>query len=56
MEEAKILLQEARDNITEAIEILKEECPSEVVLQEELRQNKIELWEKIHEINLLDSN
>ena len=43
MEEAKILLQEARDNVEEAIEILKEECPAEIVLCEELREEKIKL-------------
>lgn len=53
MEQVRELLETARDNVEEAIEILKDECPAEVVLQEELRQNKIELWEKIHEINCL---
>lgn len=43
MEEIKELLETARDNIDEAIEILKEECPTEITLQEELREEKIKL-------------
>lgn len=43
MEEAKALLKEARDKVEEAIEILKEECPTETIIAEELQENKIQI-------------
>lgn len=53
MELAKQLLQEARNNIEEAIEIIKEEKPLEFELHEYLRQEKIIIGSKIAEIDLM---
>ena len=43
MEQIKELLENARNNVEEAIEILKEEHPTEITIQEELREEKIKI-------------
>ena len=52
MEKFREKLCEARDSISEAIDILEEEQPSDICLHEELREQRIIIWEKIHNLDI----